>query len=218
MPALRDGAGTAGGDRRGPTQSRTHRYDPAHVDRAGARGAGRRAGDGRARGPPPRRPRQALGLDPVWLRHPSRALGRTAVFPARLGLGREPQPQHVQPDRARHRRRVPLQRDRDFGAGLVPCRIPRHGQHGRGLFRGLVGHYRAGIARPGAGTACPRPNRRGDPRVAEPRAENRAPRERRSRGRRNSAGRRASRRSAADSSGRRRAGGRTGARGRQRRR
>ena len=43
-----------------------------------------------------------------------RALGRLAVLRARLGLGREPQPEHVQPDRARHRRGLSLQPGRDL--------------------------------------------------------------------------------------------------------
>ena len=58
-------------------------------------------------------------------RHAGGAVGRAAVLPARLGLGGEPQPQHVQPDRAGHRSRLSLQPGRDAGAGPVPCRIPR---------------------------------------------------------------------------------------------
>ena len=39
-------------------------------------------------------------------RHAGGAVGRRAVLPARLGVGRQPPPQHVHPDRARHRRRL----------------------------------------------------------------------------------------------------------------
>ena len=42
-----------------------------------------------------------------------RALGRLAVLRARLAVARQPQPQHVHADRARHGRRVALQRRRD---------------------------------------------------------------------------------------------------------
>ncbi len=46
------------------------------------------------------------------------------------------QPEHVQPDRARHRRGLSLQPRRHFRARHLPGRIPRHGRHRRRLLRG----------------------------------------------------------------------------------
>ena len=75
---------------------------------ARADGAAARHGDGRAsRGRPRCADPAALA---VWvqlvLATPVGALGRLAVLPARLGVVRQPQPQHVHADRARHRRRL----------------------------------------------------------------------------------------------------------------
>ena len=55
-------------------------------------------------------------LDRVRARDAGRALGRLAVLRARLGVDRQPAPQHVHADRARRRRGVRLQRGRDARA------------------------------------------------------------------------------------------------------
>ena len=64
---------------------------------------------------------------------------------------RHAQPQHVHADRARHRRRLGLQRRRDALPRHIPGRLPRPSRRGRGLFRGRRGHHRAGAARASAG-------------------------------------------------------------------
>ena len=63
-------------------------------------------------------------LDPARARDAGRAVGRLAVLRARLGVGREPPPEHVHADRARRRRGVRLQRRRDAGARAVPAIVP----------------------------------------------------------------------------------------------
>ena len=60
-----------------------------------------------------------------------RALGRLAVLRARLGVARQPPPEHVHADRARRRRRVRLQRRRDARARAVSRIVPRCTAAGR---------------------------------------------------------------------------------------
>jgi len=48
-------------------------------------------------------------------------VGRLADLQARLRIRHQPQPQHVQPDRAGRRRGVDLQRGRDAAAGYLPA-------------------------------------------------------------------------------------------------
>ena len=55
-------------------------------------------------------------------------MGRLAVLRPRLGLGADPQPQHVHADRDGHRRRLAVQRRRHRRAGHLPRRVPRHGR------------------------------------------------------------------------------------------
>ena len=88
---------------------------------------------------------------------------------------RDAQPQHVHADRAwapaspgstaSSRRSRPASSRRPSAA---------HDGAVRGLFRGGRGHHRARAARPGAGAARARADRRRDPRAARPRAEDRA--------------------------------------------
>ena len=163
-------------------------------------------------------PARVLGVGAVRAGEPGRAVGRLAVLRARLGVGGAPQPEHVQPDRARHRHRLPLQRGRNRRAGPVPGRPAHDRRHRRGLFRGRRGDHRAGAARPGAGTARPRTDRRGDPRAARPGAQDRAPPHRRRRRRGHPARAGAGRRPAARAAGRQRAGRRRRAGGTQQRR
>ena len=56
--------------------------------------------------------------------HSGRAVGRLAVLPSRLGLAGPSQPQHVHPDRPRHRCGLGLQRRRYARARPVPRRLP----------------------------------------------------------------------------------------------
>ena len=136
--------------------------------------AGRGAGDGRT---PVRLASAfavAIELGATGLRHAGGAVGGLAVLRARRAIDREPQPQHVHADRARHRRGLGLQRRRDACARPVSAGVSRPRRRGRGLFRGGGRHHRAGAARPGAGAARPRADLRRDPRAARSRAEDRA--------------------------------------------
>ena len=104
LPDLRHGAGAAGRHRRGRRQPRTRRHDAALLDRPRARRAGGRAGDGRpsaAARPASASCRACCRTGSSSCSPPGRALGRLAVLPARLGVARQPQPQHVHADRAR---------------------------------------------------------------------------------------------------------------------
>ena len=81
--------------------------------------------------PAPLCPAASLDLDSVRARHAGRAVGRLAVLRARLGVGAQPLAEHVQPDRARHRRRLSLQPGRHLRARAFPGRVLRHGRRGR---------------------------------------------------------------------------------------
>ena len=100
--------------RRQRAEPRARRHDAAVLDRAGADGAGGGAGDGRAsvRLASAHRRRCRTGCSwsfatPVvlWAGWPFFVRGAQSLA--------TPQPQHVHPDRARHRRGVGLQRGRD---------------------------------------------------------------------------------------------------------
>jgi Cu+-exporting ATPase len=54
-------------------------------------------------------------------------VGWLAVLPARLGVGRRPQAEHVQPDRLGNWDRLHLQPGRDVGPELLPGRLPGNG-------------------------------------------------------------------------------------------
>ena len=165
LPDLRHGAraqGRAGG-RRG-AQSRTRRLDPAARDRRGAVAAAPRprhgAGCSACRCTAGSR-RSLAGWIELAARHPGRRLGRLAVLRARLGLDRQPQPQHVHADRASacgaayalqpRRRAGPAASSRTTSA--------MHGGAVGALLRGGGGHRRAGAARAGAGAARARAHR-----------------------------------------------------------
>ena len=133
LPDLRHGAGAARDHRRGGAQPRTRRHDPPLLDRPGADrcrcSSWRWAAISRAR---PARPRPAAASRPgcsSCCATPVVLWAGLAILPARLGVAGEPQPQHVHPDRARDRRRLPLQRGRHPRAGAFPGRLPRHGRH-----------------------------------------------------------------------------------------
>ncbi len=123
LPDLRHGAGTAGIRRRaGPNPELTDMTRRFWIG-AGARGAGAGAGDGRPfPGPEPAPHRVAAGfdVDPVRVRHAGRAVGRAGRSSSAAGPRCATAAQHVQPDRARHRRRLSLQPGRDLRARPVP--------------------------------------------------------------------------------------------------
>ena len=127
-------------------------------------------------------PAENLELDSARARDASRLVGRLAILSARMGLARQPQSQHVHPDRHGHGRRLDLQRGRDGRARLVSSSHSRSGWRGRDLFRGGGGDYRPRAPWPGPRIACARTNRRRDPGSARSGAENRSPHPRRQRG------------------------------------
>ena len=187
LPALRHGAGAGGtGSRRRPPPRARRRAPPPVLRRtAGARGL--RPRDGRASRPA----RHAMaGAAPVRLA-PARAgdagrsVGRRTLLRARLVLARQSQPQHVDADRARNRRRLRLQRRRGARTGAVPGAAARAERTGAGLLRGGVGHSRPRAGRTGTGAHGTGPHRGCDPRAPRPRTEARpaAARRRRRRGR-----------------------------------
>ena len=175
MPDLRDGARTGDRHRGDRAQPRARRHDPALLDRRRPRRSGRRAGDGRAPHQPSHASRPAaFELAAARARDAGGVVGRLAVLRAGLGLGRDAEPQHVHADRARHRRRLALQRRGDGGAGHIPRGLPRHGRLGCGLFRGGRGHHGSRPARPGARAPRPRTDLGGDPRATRSRPQDRA--------------------------------------------
>ena len=97
--------------------------------------------------------------------------GGWPFFRARLGVVRHAPPQHVHPDRARHRRRLRLQPGRRAGARDFPGLLPRTAWRGAALFRGGGRHRHARAARPGARIARPLGHQQRDPRPARSRAE-----------------------------------------------
>ena len=178
MPDLRHGARTDDADRGGGRKPRAARNDPALLGLSRAFGTAPRHGDGRTF-PTPRAPCSAAiannPVEPAAARHPGRHLGRRAVLPARLGVGRQPPPQHVHPDRAGDRNRLPLQPCRRAPPRHLPGILPHRGGWRSALFRGGRGHHDPGAARPGARVARALADQQRDPRAAGPRAKASAP-------------------------------------------
>ena len=131
------------------------------------RDAARRARRGRAR---PHR----VQLAAARVRDPGGVVGGVAVLRPRLGVGRQPQPQHVHPHRPRRWGRLRPQRRRDGGARPVPRRVP-DGRRGRAVLRHRGGHRRAGAAGAGPGAAGARPDGGGPAGPAGPGPGHRAP-------------------------------------------
>ena len=105
---------------------------------------------------------RAIGMRTVnWIglaaRHAGRVLGRLAVLRARVGVDREPQPEHVHADRDGRRLGVPLQRGRHDRAGHVSGRLP-HARRRRDLLRHGRRHHGARAARTGARAAGAEPD------------------------------------------------------------
>ena len=140
-----------------------------------------------------------------------RAVGGLALLPALGSLDREPQPQHVDTDWHRRRRRVRLQPGGDRGARLVPGLVSRT-RAGRSLLRGRGDHRLAYAARPDVGTRGAFEHVRRAQGVTRPGAEDSPASPPGRRRGRHSAGARARRRSSARTPGRESAGGRGGAR------
>ena len=216
VPDLRHGAGAARRDARG-AEPRARRHDApvpvvARADGADPRvhGVGVPAGAAAAA-------RAAAGGDDlvaVPAGDAGRAVGRLAVLRARLGVGREPPPEHVHADRAgRRARRTRSASSRRWRPGLFPASFRDARRSDRRLLRAGRGHRRARAARPGAGAAGAQPHQLGHQEAAGPGADDGAAHRRRRRRAGRAARARAGRRSAARAAGRARAGGRRGPRG-----
>ena len=129
LPELRHGARAGDGEPRGSRQPRARRHDAALPRRRSRSTAPILAfmvseflpGQPLQHVLPP----AATDLDAVRAGHAGRALGRLAVLRPRLGVGRQPPPEHVHADRAGRRRRLRLQRRRDARARPVPGVVPR---------------------------------------------------------------------------------------------
>ena len=138
-----------------PTRGPARRFHAPAVDRRRARGAAA----GSCHGPGPRAAAAPLAraadrrLAGAGAGGSCGAVVRLAVPGARLGLDREPQPQHVDADLHRRASGLRLQRGCRAGARLVPARSHHARRRGRALFRGRRRHRRAGAGRPGAGAA-----------------------------------------------------------------
>ena len=178
LPDLRHGARAAHSHARGGRRRPPEGHDAALLGERRAQPAARRYRDGRddlGRGGPPRDGRAGVRLGAVRARHAGRPLGRLAVLRARLGLVPHAPAQHVQPDRARRGRRVPVQRIR----GARAERAARGVQGARArpaLLRGGGGHHDAGVARRGARAAGALADLQRGARAARARAEHRDPR------------------------------------------
>ena len=129
LPDLRHGPRAAGRDaRRG--EPGAGRHDQAVARLGSAHGAYPRV---HGFGVPPRsasaahRATRVDDVVTVRARNTGGSLGWLAVLRARLGLDRQPAPEHVHADRAGRGRRVWLQRRRDAGAGLFPDSFRTHG-------------------------------------------------------------------------------------------
>ena len=145
LPEVRDDAG-AGAARTGRGQELGTRRFPAPllVDPA-ADGGRYGAGDA---GPPAGRVRHGgPELDRTGAGVTDRALGRLALLRAGGSVDREPQPEHVDADRARHRCSLSLQRRGHGGAERVPGLVHLDGA-GRGVLRSGSRDCLADVARP----------------------------------------------------------------------
>ena len=210
VPDLRHGPGAPRRDARG-AEPRTRRHDAsvpvvARPDGADARvhGVGVPAGPAAAT-------RTAAGGDDlvtVPAGDAGRPVGRLAVLRARLGVGREPPPEHVHAHRPRRGRGVRVQRGRHTGSGPVPRIVPHARRSGRRLLRARRGHRRARPPRPGAGTAGAQPHQFRHQEAVGPDTDDGPAHRRRWRGAGCAARARAGRRSPARAAGRARARGR----------
>ena len=172
---LRHGARTddAGWRRRG--QSRAARHDAAVLGMRRVVGPARRPGDGRGFREARSHRVARRGMGAACARHAGGAVGRLALLRARLEVDRQPAPQHVHADRARHRGRLCLQSRCGADARHISAFVPHTGRRGPGLFRAGGRHRDPGAARPGPRAARPHANRYGHPRAVGSRAHARPP-------------------------------------------
>ncbi len=167
--------------------ARARRHDAEAEGRDRARPAGPRPRDV-GHGPGPAAPARRLALAPHARPGPprdaGRRLGRGALLPARVGLPREPQPEHVHAHRPRRRGRVALQRRgprrRRSPSRPRPRGLPGARRRAPRLLRGGRRHHGARPPRPGPRAEGPEPDELGHPRpprpLAEDGAEDRRPR------------------------------------------
>ena len=125
-------------------------------------------------------PPAALTWIAARARDAGRALGRLAVLRARLGVGRQPPPEHVHADRARRRRGVRLQRRRDARARAVSRRrSATHGGQVAVYFEAAAVIVTLVLLGQVLELRARSRTERGDPRAARPGAEDGAPHRRR---------------------------------------
>ena len=182
VPDLRNGARAADGDARGRAQPRARRHGPSFPPGGGDRRAGLRAHDARHGSGRRDGAGCARQLGRTGVVDAGGVLGRMAVFRARVALDRQPQSQHVHPDRARRRRRVFVQRHRHDRTRTLPANRSDAWRGGH-LLRHRRRDHGAGAARAGARAAGARTHQQGHSTAARPGAAHRAgdPRRRRAR-------------------------------------
>ena len=128
VPDLRHGARAGRGHARGAAERRARRHEPPVLVVARADGSDPRLHGRRSSCPVSRCsiaiPTRVAELDRARARDAGRAVGWLAVLRARLGVDRQPSPQHVHADRARRGRGVSSsassRRSRPALSGLVP--------------------------------------------------------------------------------------------------
>src|SRR5438552_3164757 len=102
--------------------------------------------------------RRLAAVDRIAARYSGSALGRMALFPARLEFGRQSFNQHVYPHRAGNGGRLRLQRRGDPGPRDFSSIVPRDGWNASCVLRGCRRNYDAGPAGSSTGTAGPPPH------------------------------------------------------------
>ena len=188
LPDLRHGAGADAPAARRGGEPRAARHDAAVLGLRSALSIPLLAfamGDMSRRALASLPPRTAIWVQ-LSLATPVVLWGGWPFFERGWASRRQPQPEHVHPDRARHRRRLTSTAWwRRWSPGLFPAVVPRRtAGEVAGLLRGGGGDRHPGAARPGAGAAGPQPDRRRHPRAARPRARSGAPAPRRRRAKR----------------------------------
>ena len=174
VPDLRYGAGAAHGQCRSGRKSGTARHDPALLDQPRADGAAAWSRHGRhvtGNAGAACTSRRRAAVDRIAACYSCGALGRMAVFPARLDFGRKPLHQYVHADRHGDWRRIRVQRCGHSGAGNFSRIVSRDEWNAPGVFRGRGGDHDFGAARTSSRTAGARQNWRCNSRFAGPHAK-----------------------------------------------
>ena len=153
LPDLRNGARADDADGRRRAEPRARRHVASLLGGSSrSHVAGARSGDG-----PSLVQRRCSctseyqRVDPVWPRDTGGSVGRLAILRAGLRFARQPKPQHVHADCARHGRGVDLQRCRPALPLGVSARVPRPPRRRRGLLRSGRRHHSACAPRAGSG-------------------------------------------------------------------